>query len=109
MASDQMNFTGELPRVVVVLACKESASVAEIRKPNPGDPDGAIEVESKNNHKIYYLWLLVEPTDALLAEGVVRIAADHAGKPAAANPHAVARVLTRLSAQVSAADLQKGE
>jgi hypothetical protein len=108
LAYDQLNLSGEIPSIVVVLASKDSADVAEINAP-PQAHGGAVQVELRNGHKIYYLWLLEEPTDELLARGVVRILADHSGRSGESLSPVISRVVLRLNAQVSRTDLQKDQ
>ncbi len=112
LAARRLHVAGALPRMVVVLGCKQSAEVAELPKRPPGKGlklQGAIVVESKNDHKIFYLWLLGEPTDEALAQGVVEVLVNDTGIPAKEIPSAVTNVTAGLRAQVTSAELQKSD
>ena len=99
----------EIPRIVVVFSTPNSAIVAKLPtlpKTIPSEGAAAVMRDDVQGEAIYFLWIIGENSDPWLSQGMVTILSLHRGVDPATQNQSVVRVLRKLSATTSGAELR---
>lgn len=108
-ASELQVPTEELPRIIVILSTPNSATVAKLPtlpKPIPSQGAAAVMRDDVEGETIYFLWIIGENSDPWLSQGMVTILSLHRGLDLATKNQSIVRVLRKLSATTSGAELR---
>lgn len=101
--------TQEIPRIIVILCTPDSAMVPKLPTlPKPIPPEGAAAImrDDVQGEPVYFLWIIGKNPELWLAHGMVNILSLQRGLDPATEKESVVRVLRKLSATTSEAELR---
>lgn len=109
VANELRVSTQEIPRIIVVLCTPESAMVAKLPtlpKPIPSEGVAAILRDDVSGEPVYFLWIIGKNPELWLSHGMVNILSLQLGIDPATEKESIVRVLRKLSATTSGAELK---